>query len=103
MPAESSPWPPMRWSLPDASTHAAAIQRVVNDHDGDAVLLAVNPMLDNLQDDARFVALVHQVGLTLPELFTLKPALEMTTCATAPGCTRVVSPITHRNGVETLR
>jgi DNA-binding winged helix-turn-helix (wHTH) protein/tetratricopeptide (TPR) repeat protein len=44
----------------------SAIQRVITDHDGAAVLLAVNPMLDNLHDDARFVALLHQVGLTLP-------------------------------------
>jgi DNA-binding winged helix-turn-helix (wHTH) protein/TolB-like protein/Tfp pilus assembly protein PilF len=43
-----------------------ALERVVKDHDGAAVLLAVNPMLDNLHDDPRFLALLHQVGLTLP-------------------------------------
>jgi hypothetical protein len=42
------------------------LQRVVTDHDGAAVLLAVNPMLDNLHDDPRFLLLLHQVGLTLP-------------------------------------
>ena len=44
----------------------AALQRVVTEHDGAAVLLAVNPMLDNLHDDPRFQALLQQVGLTLP-------------------------------------
>ena len=44
----------------------AAIQRVIANRDGSAVLLAVNPMLDNLHDDARFVALLHQVGLAIP-------------------------------------
>jgi DNA-binding winged helix-turn-helix (wHTH) protein/tetratricopeptide (TPR) repeat protein len=44
----------------------AALQRVVANHDGAAVLLAVNPMLDNLHDDPRFQSLLHQVGLTLP-------------------------------------
>jgi len=44
----------------------AALQHVVNDHDGAAVLIAVNPMLDNLHDDPRFQSLVHQVGLSLP-------------------------------------
>jgi len=44
----------------------AALQRVVADHDGAAILLAVNPMLDNLHDDPRFLSLLHQVGLTLP-------------------------------------
>ncbi len=44
----------------------AALERVVAEHDGAAILLAVNPMLDNLHDDPRFLALVHQVGLTLP-------------------------------------
>ena len=42
------------------------LQRVVANHDGAAVLLAVNPMLDNLHDDPRFQSLLHQVGLTLP-------------------------------------
>ena len=45
----------------------AALERVVKNHDGAAVLLAVNPMLDNLHDDPRFLALLHQVGLTLPK------------------------------------
>jgi DNA-binding winged helix-turn-helix (wHTH) protein/tetratricopeptide (TPR) repeat protein len=44
----------------------ASLQRVVAEHDGEAVLLAVNPMFDNLHDDPRFQSLVHQVGLTLP-------------------------------------
>ena len=44
----------------------SAIQRVIADHDGSAVLLAENPMLDNLHDDPRFLASLHQVGLTLP-------------------------------------
>ena len=44
----------------------SAVQRVIADRDGAAVLLAVNPMLDNLHDDARFVALLHQVGLAIP-------------------------------------
>jgi tetratricopeptide (TPR) repeat protein len=43
-----------------------ALQRVVAGHDGSAVLMAVNPMLDNLHDDPQFLALLHQVGLTLP-------------------------------------
>jgi len=44
----------------------ASLQHVVADHDGGAVLLAVNPMLDSLHDDPRFQSLLHQVGLTLP-------------------------------------
>jgi DNA-binding winged helix-turn-helix (wHTH) protein/tetratricopeptide (TPR) repeat protein len=44
----------------------ASLQRVVTEHDGEAILLAVNPMFDNLHDDPRFQSLVHQVGLTLP-------------------------------------
>ena len=44
----------------------AATERVVSDHDGAAILLAENPMLDNLHDDPRFVSLLHEVGLTLP-------------------------------------
>lgn len=44
----------------------ASLQRVIQEHDGEAILLAVNPMLDSLHDDPRFQSLVHQVGLTLP-------------------------------------
>ncbi len=44
----------------------SAIQCVITVHDGSAILLAVNPMPDNLHDAARFVALLHQVGLILP-------------------------------------
>jgi len=44
----------------------AALQRVVANHDGAAILMAVNPMLDNLHDDPRFLTLLHRVGLTLP-------------------------------------
>jgi len=51
----------------------AALQRVVADHDGAAVLLAVNPMLDNLHDDPRFQSLLHQVGLTLPSYSRRSP------------------------------
>jgi DNA-binding winged helix-turn-helix (wHTH) protein/tetratricopeptide (TPR) repeat protein/TolB-like protein len=43
-----------------------ALRRHVADHDGAAILLAVNPMLDSLHDDPRFLSLLHQVGLTLP-------------------------------------
>jgi len=43
-----------------------SLQRVVTDHDGEAVLLAVNPMFDNLHEDPRFQSLLHEVGLTLP-------------------------------------
>lgn len=45
----------------------AALQHIVADHDGAAVLMAVNPMLDNLHEDPRFLALLHRVGLTLPK------------------------------------
>lgn len=45
----------------------AALERIVAKHDGSAVLLAVNPMLDNLHEDPRFLSLLHQVGLTLPD------------------------------------
>ena len=48
----------------------AAIQQLIADHNGAAVLLAVNPMLDNLHEDGRFVSLLHQVGLALPDYST---------------------------------
>jgi DNA-binding winged helix-turn-helix (wHTH) protein/TolB-like protein len=43
-----------------------SLQRVVANHDREAVQLAVNPMFDNLHDDPRFQSLLHQVGLMLP-------------------------------------
>jgi DNA-binding winged helix-turn-helix (wHTH) protein/Tfp pilus assembly protein PilF/TolB-like protein len=44
----------------------AALQRTVARHDSSAVMLAVDPMFDYFHDDPRFQALLHQVGLTLP-------------------------------------
>lgn len=44
----------------------AALQRIVANHDGAAILMAVNPMLNDLHDDPRFLTLLHRVGLTLP-------------------------------------
>ncbi len=44
----------------------ASLERIVANHDSQAILLAVNPMLDSLHDDPRFRSLLHQVGLTLP-------------------------------------
>jgi tetratricopeptide (TPR) repeat protein len=44
----------------------SALQQAVKDHNGVAILLAVNPMLDNLHDDPRFLSLLRQVGLALP-------------------------------------
>ena len=45
----------------------ASLQHIVGEHDGAAVIMAVNPMLDNLHEDPRFIALLHRVGLTLPK------------------------------------
>jgi DNA-binding winged helix-turn-helix (wHTH) protein/tetratricopeptide (TPR) repeat protein/TolB-like protein len=81
----------------------SAIQRVITDHDGAAVLLAVNPMLDNLHDDARFVALLHQVGLTLPN-YSTRVRIKTATHATSLAARHLVFPITqwHESEVQGL-
>lgn len=66
-PAQSERFRTRRWYAFTGPRDKAisAIQCVITVHDRSAMLLAVNPMLDNLHDSARFVALLHQVGLTL--------------------------------------
>lgn len=46
-----------------------SLQRVVANHDREAVQLAVNPMFESLHSDPRFRALLHEVGLPLPKDF----------------------------------
>jgi DNA-binding winged helix-turn-helix (wHTH) protein/tetratricopeptide (TPR) repeat protein len=43
-----------------------ALQQTIDRHDPSAIDLGVNPMLDNLHHDPRFVALLNRVGVTLP-------------------------------------
>lgn len=44
----------------------AALQQTIDRHDPSALDLAVNPMLDNLHRDPRFLSLLSRVGLSLP-------------------------------------
>jgi DNA-binding winged helix-turn-helix (wHTH) protein/Tfp pilus assembly protein PilF/TolB-like protein len=59
---------PAEWYAFTAQNDKAllSLQRVVANHDREAVQLAVNPMFDNLHDDPRFRSLLSQIGLTLP-------------------------------------
>jgi len=43
-----------------------ALQQTIDRHDPSALDLAVNPMLDNLHRDPRFLSLLSRVGLSLP-------------------------------------
>jgi DNA-binding winged helix-turn-helix (wHTH) protein/tetratricopeptide (TPR) repeat protein len=46
----------------------AALQQTIDRHDPSALDLAVNPMLDNLHRDPRFLSLLSRVGLSLPSV-----------------------------------
>jgi DNA-binding winged helix-turn-helix (wHTH) protein/tetratricopeptide (TPR) repeat protein len=46
----------------------AALQQTIDRHDPSALDLAVNPMLDNLHHDPRFLSLLSRVGLSLPSV-----------------------------------
>jgi len=43
-----------------------ALRGLIADRDGVVVALAVDPMFDHLHDDARFLGVLREVGLTLP-------------------------------------
>jgi DNA-binding winged helix-turn-helix (wHTH) protein/TolB-like protein/Flp pilus assembly protein TadD len=53
----------------------ALVRDMVNRHDPLVIDLAVNPMYDNLHHDPRFIAILSQVGLTLPTSYP-KPELQ---------------------------
>jgi DNA-binding winged helix-turn-helix (wHTH) protein/tetratricopeptide (TPR) repeat protein len=53
----------------------ALVRDMVNRHDPLVTDLAVNPMYDNLHHDSRFLAILSQVGLTLPTSYP-KPKLQ---------------------------
>ncbi len=44
----------------------AALQQTIDRHDPSAIDLAVNPMLDNLHRDPRFLSMLSRVGISLP-------------------------------------
>jgi DNA-binding winged helix-turn-helix (wHTH) protein/TolB-like protein/Tfp pilus assembly protein PilF len=58
----------------DRDQAIAALQETIRRHDPSAVHIAVNPMLENLHSDPRFLALVSRVGLSLPPASALAAA-----------------------------
>ncbi len=72
----SNDFDPAEWyaftSQPDKALKA--LHQIIATHDEEAVMLAVDPMFDNLHSDPRFLAILQQVGLSLPKV-PRQPAL----------------------------